>query len=361
MKTPLYDEHLSLNAKMTDFAGWDMPLQYAGIAPEVEAVRNNAGLFDICHMGELIISGEESLTLLQNITTNDVSKIAIGKAQYNLICNDSGGVIDDIIVYRLQENEYLVIVNASNLETDYKWICSKNTYKTDVKNISASTALIALQGPKAQEILQQLTGFDLSSLKRFSIAEFNIGGIECKVCRTGYTGEDGFELICEAINSVKLWKLLLETGKDFGIQPIGLGARDVLRLEAAYSLHGHEISPEINPVSAKLMWAVKPEKGDFIGKESILKVKEQGAKQILIGLEAVDRSIPRHGSAVLADGNIVGKITSGTFSPTLGKPIALAFVDVKYSEVGSMVDVVITPSRNCACRVVKTPFYSKKI
>jgi len=366
MKTPLYDEHVRLGAKMTEFAGWEMPLQYAGIAHEVQAVRTRVGLFDISHMGEFVIAGPGALDLVQYVTTNDARKLVIGAAQYSLLCNENGGVIDDLIVYRTGFEEYLLVVNAANTPTDFEWINSRNSFGASVADIS-SMSLIALQGPEAERVIAPLTEFDAKSLARFHIAVTRVAGVGCFVARTGYTGEDGFEILCPAQDAVKLWNDLLEAGKPIGAEPIGLGARDVLRLEAAYPLHGHELTPQITPAAAKLMWAVKLGKECFIGRDAILQAKETGEKRVLAGIESVDRCIPRHGCDVLKRvqddagvrrDKVVGVVTSGTFSPTLNKAIALAYIDRELADIGTTIDVV-AGGRTCACRVVPTPFYKR--
>jgi len=356
MKTPLYEEHIRLGAKMTEFAGWEMPLQYAGIAHEVGVVRSAVGIFDISHMGEFTAAGPNALELVQYVTTNDVSALEIGQAQYSLLCTPEGGVIDDLIVYRLEPELYLLIVNASNIDIDFEWISSHNTMGAELTNKSDDTALIAVQGPKAEELLQSISDIDLSAIGRFHIARGKIAGIDCGIAHTGYTGEDGFELLASNADAAALWNAILDAGKPLGAEPIGLGARDVLRLEPAYPLYGHELTRSTNPVSARLMWVVKPSKGEFVGREAILKAKEMGTKQVLIGIEAIDRCIPRHECEVSVNGNKIGEITSGTFSPTLGKGIAMAYVDREYSAAGTEVNV-ITGGRTCKCRIVPMPFY----
>jgi aminomethyltransferase len=365
MRTPLYEEHVELGAKMTEFAGWEMPLQYAGIAHEVEVVRTKVGLFDISHMGEFVISGPHALALVQYVTTNDASALEVGKAQYSLLCDENGGVIDDLIVYRTGEQEYLLVVNASNEKSDFEWIASHNAFGATLENQSADTALIALQGPLAERVMYPLAAFDAASLGRFGITRGKVAGIDCHVARTGYTGEDGFEIFCAASGAVDLWTSLM-VAKVLGAEPIGLGARDVLRLEAAYPLYGHELTRDTTPVAARLMWVVKPDKGDFIGRDAILSAKQTGEKRTLVGIEAIDRCIPRHGCDVMNQGAVVGSITSGTFSPTLGKAIALAYIDKASAVVGTEVEVVTSfdklrmRGRTCACRVVPTPFYKKQ-
>jgi len=361
-----------MGAKMTEFAGWEMPLQYAGIAHEVSIVRAKVGLSDISHMGELVISGPNALALVGHVTTNDASALAVGAAQYSLMCDKSGGVIDDLIVYRTGSEEYLLVVNASNVETDFEWIASHNAFGAKLEDISADTALIAVQGPLSAELLEPLSEFDTATLGRFHIRRALVAGIQCRAARTGYTGEDGFEILCAASDAVDLWRSLLVTGRPLGAEPIGLGARDVLRLESAYSLYGHELTRETTPVAARLMWAVKPTKGDFVGRDAILQAREKGEKRVLAGIEAIDRCIPRHGCSIVTlnliqgppemlnqvQHDVVGVVTSGTFSPTLSKAIGLAYIDRECAAIGTELSVV-TGGRICACRVVPTPFYRR--
>lgn len=358
MRTPLYDEHLKLGARMTEFAGWEMPLQYTGIAHEVSVVRSAVGLFDISHMGEFIVSGPHALDLIQYIITNDASALEVGAAQYTLMCDQSGGPIDDLIVYRIGDDEYLVIVNASNEKSDYEWITSHNPFGARISNQSAFNALIAVQGPRAEDLVARLAAFNVRGLSRFHIRDGIVAGLDCRLARTGYTGEDGFEVLCSVTDAVKLWMALIDAGAPMGVEAIGLGARDVLRLEAAYPLYGHELTRETSPVAARLMWVVKPDKGDFVGRSAILGAKKKGTDRTLVGLEAIDRCIPRHGCDIVSHDTNVGSVTSGTFSPTLNKAIALAYVDRELAQVGTDLSVV-TGGRTCACRVAPTPFYRK--
>ncbi len=355
-RTTLYDTHVRLTAKIVSFAGWDMPLYYTGIVHEVEAVRTAAGIFDVSHMGELFVSGTEALALVQGLTTNDSSCMEIGEAQYTLLCDDNGGVIDDLIVYRTDETEYMLVVNASNVDADYEWLQQHNQTSAVCDNRTEAMAIIAVQGPKSQEILQQTANTNIGDLRRMRSVIARIGDASCRVARSGYTGEDGFELFCRAEDSVRIWDRIMMAGESSGITPCGLGARDVLRLEVGYPLHGNEITRETTPVDAHLMWVVKPDKGDFIGREAILNAKASGPKHALVGLSTNERAIPRHGQTVIVAGRAIGSVTSGTFSPTLGRAIALAYVEPPYAEIGSKVDVDIR-GRSCACEVVKTPFY----
>jgi len=356
MRTPLYEEHKRLGAKMTVFAGWEMPLYYSGIAEETLAVRSAAGLFDLSHMGEITLSGPSALDSIQYLTTNNAARLGVGQAQYTLLCNGNGGVLDDLIVYRIEEDSYLMVVNASNAESDFAWVGGHAFDDTEVRNASREKAIIALQGPGSARILSELAWFDLESVRRFHVLPGEVAGVQCLVARTGYTGEDGFELMCGWDDAARLWSSLLDAGQAYGIAAAGLGARDVLRLEAAYSLYGHELTEDTSPVDARLMWVVDIEKGDFLGRDPIRAARDAGPKRLLTGLEAMERCVPRHGYAVRADGAEIGRITSGTFSPTLRKAIALAYVEPDIAVPDVEVDIIVR-DKACRARVVRTPFY----
>lgn len=356
MHTPLFDEHVRLGAKMTDFAGWEMPLQYSGISHETLSVRAAVGLFDLSHMGEILISGTSALESVQRIMTNNASGLREGQAQYTLLCANDGGVLDDLILYRVRGDSYLAVVNASNADMDFEWISAHATPTTEVRNRSAETAIVAVQGPRSEELLSESADFDLAMTPRFHARYGKVSGVECLAARTGYTGEDGFELLCDWNDAPFLWSALLESGGPYDMQAAGLGARDVLRLESAYPLHGHELSREVTPVEARLMWAVHLDKGDFVGREAIESKSAAGSLRRLVGLEASDRCIPRNGHAVLADDVQVGIVTSGTFSPTLQKPIALAYVDREFVQPKADLAIMIR-DRKCGVRVTSTPFY----
>ena len=359
MRTALYDEHLRLRAKMTQFAGWEMPLYYSGIVREVEAVRSTAGIFDLSHMGEFMVSGPRALDLIQLVTTNDASRLEIGEAQYTLMCNENGGVIDDLIVYRLESDLYMLVVNASNTESDFRWIQAHNSMDADLQDRSLETGLVAVQGPSAVELLQPAVNVDLAGIRRFTIKEGRVGDAVAWVARTGYTGEDGFELYCSSSDCLGIWRRVMARSEEFRAEAAGLGARDVLRLEAGYPLYGNELTFETTPVEARLMWAVKLDKGEFIGRQAILKASEEGPDQLLIGLVSVDRCIPRHEQAVTANGIAIGVVTSGTYSPILGKGIAMAYVEPDYAVEGAEVDVQIR-DKPCPFHVVRLPFYRSK-
>jgi aminomethyltransferase len=341
---------------MVPFAGWEMPVQYAGVIPEVKAVREAVGIFDVSHMGRVYVSGKDTVAFLQYLTTNDVSKLTDGAGQYSLLCRPSGNVIDDIIVYRITETQFLVVINAGNREKDIAWIQEQAAaFEVLVQDASEDTALIAVQGPKALALL----GIDPTTHPRFSLAEARFGEVALTAARTGYTGEDGAELICSREDASLLWTQLLEAGA----VPCGLGARDVLRLEAALPLYGHEMDESVNPYEARIGWAVKLDKplskgGDFIGKVALTAIKSAGPARKCVGIALEGRGIPREEYPVcLPDGGaVIGQITSGTFSPTLGKAIALARVESAHAEIGTKLEVEIRGQRQVAT-VVKPPFY----
>src|SRR5215469_14687122 len=327
-RTPLYEQHLALGARLVEFGGWEMPVQYSSILEEHRAVRTRAGLFDVSHMGEFKVEGKDALAFLQYLVPNDVGRLAIYQALYTQLCLPSGGTIDDLIIYHLAENHYMLVVNAANIDKDFAWV-EKQAKNFDVQAINQSdaTALLALQGPEAQAILQPLTGEDLSAIRYYHYAPGMVDGINCIISRTGYTGEDGFELYCASVNVIKLWQDLLASGKKHGLLPAGLGARDTLRLEAGYCLYGHELDETTNPLEAGLGWTVKLNKEDFIGHDALAKIKEQGLKRKLVGIEMVERGVCRGGYAIYADGQQIGALTSGTPSPTLNKNIGMGYVE----------------------------------
>jgi aminomethyltransferase len=356
MNTPLLAEHHRLNAKMTVFGGWEMPLYYSSIVREVLAVRSHVGIFDLSHMGEIYISGPRALDLIQYLCTNDASRLNVGEAQYSLLCNETGGVLDDLIVYRTADDVYLLVVNASNAEADFKWITDHNQIDAVVDDRSASTALIAVQGPKSAQLLKHISGIDLTGMKRFHIAAHDVAGIDCLVASTGYTGGDGYELYFRAEDAPALWNKLMEAAPSFEAEPIGLGARDVLRIEAGYPLYGQELTTATTPVEAKLMWVVKLAKPDFIGRETIARRVEARPGNVLVGFEAIDRCIPRHEYSLVANGAVVGTVTSGTFSPTLQKGIGMAYIQSDFSSEGTEFAIMVR-EKPCRCKIVRLPFY----
>ena len=349
---------------MVPFAGWRMPIQYGGILQEHRAVRGAAGLFDLGHMGQVDVTGPDAMTFLQAVTTNDVSVLEPWAAQYSLLLNDAGGVIDDIIVYRRAADDgYMVVVNASNREKDVHWLHTQREARADVEvtveDASDQLGMIAIQGPSAEAIVQSLTEFDLSRVTAFHWAEATIAGVPLLLARTGYTGEDGFEFYPAIERVVELWDALLEAGAPRGLVPVGLGARDTLRLEARMPLHGHEMSEEINPLEAGLGWAVKLDKGDFIGREAVDTMKNQKAPRRTVGFQLTERAgAPRAGFDVWADDRQVGHVTSGAMSPTLGENIGLALIEREAAGVGKALDIMVR-GRPVPAIQVKLPFYRR--
>jgi aminomethyltransferase len=357
-RTPLYDVHVQSGARMVEFAGWDMPVQYEGVLAEHEAVRTRAGLFDVSHMGEVVFRGPKALEALNRVFTNDLTKIADGQAQYGCLCRENGGIVDDVVVYRRSPQDLLVCVNAGNRDKDFAWL-RDHAGGAEVTNESDDWVQLALQGPRAQAILQPLTAVDLSKLGTFRFTEGDVAGVRCTVARTGYTGEDGFELFCRPADGVRLWKALVEAGKGEGLVPAGLGARDTLRLEVAYRLYGNDMDDATTPLEAGLGWVVKFDKGDFIGRAAMLRQKEGGLPRKLVGFVLTDPGIARHGFDVLHDGKKVGVVASGTKSPTLKTSIGLAYVPPTLAAEASSFAVDIR-GRPAAAQVVKTPFYARK-
>lgn len=363
-RTPIYPEYEQLGARTVDFGGWDLPVQFSSIKHEHEVTRTKAGLFDVSHMGEIIVKGEKSEAFLQKMVTNDVSKLKVNRAQYTFMCYEDGGTVDDFLTYKLAEDHYLLVVNAANIEKDYEWLEKHNTFGEDVviENASEAYALLALQGPRAQAVLQKVVNIDLSDIKMFRFSDdVKLPKIDAHalISRTGYTGEDGFEIYIDAHQGADLWNLLLEVGKDDGIEPVGLGARDTLRFEVSLPLYGQELSKDITPIEAGLNFAVKVDKGvDFIGSEVLKKQITNGASRKIVGIEMIDKGIPRTGYDVLIGDEQVGFVTSGTQSPTLGKNIGMALIDQAYTEVGTEVLIQVR-KRQLKAKVVETPFYKR--
>jgi aminomethyltransferase len=342
---------------MVEFAGWEMPVQYAGILAEHETVRTRAGLFDVSHMGEVVFRGPKALEALGRVFTNDLSKTVDGQAQYGCLCRDDGGIVDDVVVYRRAADDLLVCVNAANRAKDFEWLAG-HAGGADVKNESDGWAQLALQGPVAAQVLQRLTKVNLSVLKTYRFSTGEVAGVPCIVARTGYTGEDGFELFCPPDRAAALWAAVMDAGRPEGVEPAGLGARDSLRLEMAYRLYGSDMDDSTTPLEAGLAWVVKLDKGDFVGRDALVKQREAGLTRKLVGFALTDPGIARHGYPVLQDGRKVGEVTSGTKSPSLGTSIGLAYVPTALAAEGSTFAVEIR-GRAAAARVVKTPFYTR--
>lgn len=359
-RTPLFEQYKESGAKTIDFGGWDLPVQFSSIKEEHEAVRTKAGLFDVSHMGEVEVKGPNAFAYLQKLVTNDVSKIVDGQAQYTAMCYEDGGTVDDLLIYRKSEEDYLLVINASNIEKDVAWMEQYLIAGVTITNVSSNVAQLAIQGPLAEEILQKKTTYDLSSIRFFRFADdIDVAGVRALVSRTGYTGEDGFELYCNAGDAPRLWQVLLEAGKNEGLLPCGLGARDTLRFEARLPLYGQELTKDISPLEAGIGFAVKLGKdADFIGKEALTQQKEQGLLRKLVGIEMLEKGIPRTGYEVFVNEKQIGFVTTGTQSPTLKKNVGLAIVDLAYTELGTEVDVQVRKKRLRA-QVVATPFYKK--
>jgi aminomethyltransferase len=359
-RTPLFEIYKDYGAKTIDFGGWELPVQFSSIKEEHEAVRTRAGLFDVSHMGEIVVKGKDSLPFLQKMLTNDVSLLHDSGVQYTTMCYEDGGTVDDLLVYRKREDEFLLVVNAANIEKDFLWLKEHAQGDVTLENISEETALLALQGPLAEQVLQKLTDVDLSTIKFFKFQDHvEIGNARTLVSRTGYTGEDGFEIYCKPEDAVSLWIAILGAGKEEGVLPCGLGARDTLRFEATLPLYGQELSKDITPIEAGIGFAVKTNKKEnFIGKDVLKKQKEEGTARKIVGIEMIDKGIPRHGYEVFIGEEKIGEITTGTQSPTLKKNIGLALIKSEFAVIGQELDVQIRQKRLKAV-VVKTPFYKR--
>lgn len=360
-QTPLTELHIALGAKMAEFAGYNMPISYTGIKDEHLAVRRNAGIFDVSHMGEFIIRGKEALDLIQLVTSNDASKLSIGEAQYSCLPNHQGGIVDDLLVYRLPEDQcaegeraYMLVVNAANIDKDWNWINDHNTFDTRMINISDQTALLAVQGPKAVDLLQKLTDINLSSLAYYTFTKGTMAGIDnVLISATGYTGSGGFELYVDNREAVTLWNAIFEAGP---VQPAGLGARDTLRLEMGYCLYGHDIDDTTSPYEAGLGWITKLKKGPFNSRDIFIKQREDGITRKLVGLVSEDRRVPRQGYAIeTPQGEKIGEVTSGTLSPSLGKPIGMGYVTTSFAAPETKL-VIAAGRKRIEAEVVKPPF-----
>ncbi|MBN8566393.1 MAG: glycine cleavage system aminomethyltransferase GcvT [Flavobacteriales bacterium] len=357
--TALTHIHESLGAKMVPFAGFNMPVQYEGVTAEHETVRNSVGVFDVSHMGEFLLTGPNALALIQKVTSNDASTLTIGRAQYSCLPNAEGGIVDDLIVYRMKEEQYLLVVNASNIEKDWNWISSHNDLGVDMKNLSDDYSLLAIQGPKAVEAMQALTSVSLSEIKYYHFEVADFAGIEhVIISATGYTGSGGFEIYCKNAEVEQIWNKVFEAGAPFGIKPIGLAARDTLRLEMGFCLYGNDINDSTSPLEAGLGWITKFTK-DFVNSENLKKQKEEGVSRKLVGFELLERGIPRHDYEIVdANGNNIGIVTSGTMAPSVGKGIGMGYVKTEFATIDSEIYIQIRNNKVLA-KVVKMPFYKK--
>jgi aminomethyltransferase len=360
-RTPLFAAHVKAGARMVPFGGWEMPVQYRGIIEEHRTVRAAVGCFDVSHMGEFEVEGPGALPLLQRLTTNDVAALEIGQVQYSLLCRADGGIVDDLTLYRVAADRFLLVVNAGNIDKDWTHVTTAvPTEGARWRNVSATTGLIAVQGPRAEALVGRLADHDVAGLGYYRFTRGKVAGVATLTSRTGYTGEDGFELYVDAGDTERLWTALLEGGQADGVAPIGLGARDTLRLEMRYALYGNDIDETTNPLEAGLGWVVKPAKGDFLGRAAIEAVRAAGPRRRLVGLEMADRSVARHGYTVVKDGAGVGVVTSGTFGPSVERSIALAYVASAHAAVGTELGVDIRGQARPA-RVVKTPFHPSRV
>lgn len=358
-KTTLYKIHEGLGAKLIDFAGYLMPVQYSSIIAEHKAVRNSVGVFDVSHMGEIFIKGPKALDFVQNITVNDASKLNIGRVQYSAMCYPDGGIVDDLLVYKLADDEFLLVVNASNKDKDFEWMKKNNSFGVEINDRSDDYSLLAVQGPKSKEVLSKICNKEID-LEYYHFFKAQVAGIDMILSRTGYTGELGYELYFEGDESVaeNLWNKLFEAGKEFDIQPVGLGARDSLRLEMGFCLYGNDIDQTTNPLEAGLGWITKLNKKCFVGKDEILKVKAEGLKRKLVALISDEKAFPRHGYEITSDGKVVGTITSGTVSPILEKAIAMGYVDANFAGGEAQLNFLIR-NKEIPAKLTKLPFVKK--
>lgn len=357
-RTPFFELHQQAGAKIVPFGGFEMPVQYAGIMEEHKTVRTAVGVFDVSHMGEFFAHGPDALAFLQSITVNDVSKLTPGKAQYSAMCYEHGGIVDDLLVYMLAEQSYMIVVNAANIDKDWEWMKQHCPAGVTFENKSDAIALLAVQGPKSLATMQKLTSLDLSLIPYYSFVQGKLAGIEMTISRTGYTGELGFEIYFGVEHAAAVWKAIFEAGKEFGIAPIGLGARDTLRLEMGYCLYGNDIDQTTNPIEGGLGWITKLAKGNFIARPVLEKTKAEGPKRKLVGMMLAEKAVPRHGYPLTANGVIIGVVTSGTFSPSLEKGIAMGYVERQHAETGSKIQIDVR-GKFVDATVVALPFLKK--
>ena len=353
-KTPLYEEHKKNSGKIVEFAGYSLPISYSSISQEHNAVREKVGVFDVSHMGEFIISGPDSFTFLQKVTTNDLRKLRFGQAQYSLMCNHNGGIIDDLIIYKKQ-NEYLLVVNASNREKNLKWLKKHQNSNVLIKDVSESIGLLALQGPKSRKLLNKIIDIDIKKLSFYHFQHGSVKGINAMISRTGYTGELGYEIFVKSENLVKLWRSILSEGKEFGIIPVGLGCRDTLRMEMRYHLYGLDIDESINPIDAGLSWVTKFGKEHFIGRNELINFQKKSQKKFVC-IKMAERAIPRTGNNILFNNKVIGKVTSGTMSPSLKKGICIGYVESISAQSRSPISIDIRGKKKKGY-IVDSPFY----
>jgi aminomethyltransferase len=358
-RTALNATHKAAGARLVEFGGWEMPIEYSGIVQEHLAVRTAAGLFDVGHMGEIEVEGKEALALLQWVTSNDVSRLKDSQAQYSALMYPRGSAVDDCIVHRFGPNHYFLCVNAANTDKDFEWITRNNRFDADVRNVSADYSQLAIQGPRSAEVLSHVTNADLGSLRYYWFRRARCCGVDGLLARTGYTGEDGFEFYFPPPESARVWNELMEVGKPAGLVPVGLGARNTLRLEAGYALYGHELDEETTLLEANLGWIIKFDKGEFLGRDALLQQRAQGVRKKLVGFEMIDRGIARDGYRVWVEGQEAGRVTSGTHAPFLKKSIGMAYVPPAHAEVGREIEIDIR-GKSARARLVALPFYRRR-
>jgi aminomethyltransferase len=359
-RTPLHAAHVRLGARMIPFGGWDMPVQYRGIVEEHRTARAAAACFDVSHMGEFEFRGPDATRALQRLTTNDVGVLKVGQVQYSLLCYEDGGIVDDLTLSRLGDDHYMMTVNAANIDKDWAWVSQHLEGQLEAKNVSAETGLIAVQGPRAEGLVGRLSDMDVTQIGYYRFVRGRVAGVPAIISRTGYTGEDGFELFLPAERTEAVWEALLAAGKPDGVAPAALGARDTLRLEMKYALYGNDIDQTTNALEAGLGWVVKLEKGEFVGKAALAHVKAEGPRRRLIGFEMIDRSVARRGYRVLHGGAEIGQVTSGSYGPSVDRYIGLGYVPAALGAVGAEIEVEVR-GRPQKARVVKTPFYPPKV
>ncbi len=358
-RTHFYNIHKKLGAKIVEFAGFEMPIQYSSIIAEHKSVRNSVGVFDVSHMGEVFVKGERALDFVQHITINDASKLQTGRIQYSAMCYEDGGIVDDLLVYKIFDDEFLLVINASNIEKDFNWMQKQNQFGVELRNESDDYSLLAVQGPDSLKTLQKLTDTPIN-MEYYHFTNINLAGVDMILSRTGYTGEVGYELYFKGDEKVAedIWNKIFETGKEFDIQPVGLAARDTLRLEMGFCLYGNDIDQTTNPLEAGLGWITKLSKQNFIGKDALVKVKENGLKRKLVAITSDEKTFPRHGYDISVNNNKIGTVTSGTVSPVLDKPIALGYVETKFSEIETDLNFLIR-GKEIPAKVVKLPFVKR--
>jgi aminomethyltransferase len=356
-KTKFFNIHKNLGAKIVEFAGYYMPVQYSSIIAEHKAVRSSVGIFDVSHMGEVFISGDKALDFVQYITVNDASKLTSGRVQYSAMCYPDGGIVDDLLVYRLDENEFMLVINAANIEKDFKWMVDNNKFNVKLENLSDEYSLLAVQGSESGNVIKKITDVDLDRLEYYHFKTAVVAGVDMILSRTGYTGELGYEIYFKGdeIKAEDVWNKIIDAGKEFNIMPAGLAARDSLRLEMGFCLYGNDIDQTTNPFEAGLGWITKPDKGYFIGRDALLKIKAEGLKRKLSAMISDEKAFPRHGYKISYAGKIIGQVTSGTVSPMLEKPVALGYLETEYTKAGSDVNFIIR-EKEIPAKVVKLPF-----